>query len=467
MLLRYFYDKALAQASYMVGCVATGEALVIDPSRDIQPYLDMARAEGVQITHVTETHIHADYVSGSRELASITGAQMYLSDEGGADWKYQYLSDGNMTLLHDGDVFMVGNIKIEVFHTPGHTPEHIVFMITDTAGADKPMGIFTGDFIFAGDVGRPDLLEEAAGIANTKEPGARDMFHSLARFKSMPDYLQIWPGHGAGSACGKALGAVPSTTLGYEKLFNPALKITDEDAFVDWLLDGQPEAPFYFAQMKNVNKEGPALLNDLPLVKSISRQALDGALNAGELVLDLRAQDAFSAGHAQGSINIPITNSGYVNYVGWFVDYNKPTYLVIPNDANIQTILTTLQTIGADHVAGYVTESELLTGATVQLPKISASELAQRLPDEKLLVIDVRGKSEFENNHIEGALNIPVGYLRREAGLQLPKDYTLVTNCASGYRSAIAASVLRSMGYENVLNMPESASVWSQILPTV
>lgn len=466
MLLRYFYDKALAQASYMVGCVATGEALVIDPSRDIQPYLDMARAEGVKITHVTETHIHADYVSGSRELASITGAQLYLSDEGDADWKYQYLSDGNITLVREGDVFKVGNIKVEVFHTPGHTPEHIVFMITDTAGADKPMGIFTGDFIFAGDVGRPDLLEEAAGFVDTKEPGARDMFHSLARFKAMPDYLQIWPGHGAGSACGKALGAVPSTTLGYEKLFNPAFQITDEDAFVEWLLEGQPEAPFYFAQMKKVNKQGPVLLNDLAWVQPIKRETLDEVLSAGELVLDLRKQDSFSVAHAQGAINIPMTNTGYVNYVGWFVDYNKPTYLVIPDDANIQTILTTLQTIGVDSIGGYLTESELLTGNTAQLPKITASDLAGRLPDEKVLVIDVRGKSEYEATHIEGALNIPVGYLRRMANEHLPKDYTLVTSCASGYRSAIAASVLRSMGYENVLNMPESAAVWSQILPT-
>lgn len=467
MLLRYFYDKALAQASYLVGCVATGEALVIDPSRDIQPYLDTARAEGVKITHVSETHIHADYVSGSRELASITGAQMYLSDEGNADWKYQYLADGNITLIRDGDVFMVGNIKVEVFHTPGHTPEHIVFMITDTAGADKPMGIFTGDFIFAGDVGRPDLLEEAAGIVNTKEPGARDMFHSLARFKTMPDYLQIWPGHGAGSACGKALGAVPSTTLGYEKLFNPAFQIADENEFVAWLLDGQPEAPFYFAQMKKVNKEGPTLLNDLSLVKAISRQVLDEALKAGALALDLRAQEAFGAAHAQGSINVPLTNSGYVNYLGWFVDYNKPTYLVIPDDANIQIILTTLQTIGVDDVAGYVTESELLTGTTEQLVTISASELAGRLADEKVLVIDVRGKGEYEVNHIDGALNIPVGYLRRMADDHLPKDYMLVTNCASGYRSAIAASVLRAMGYENVLNMPDSSAIWSQTLPTV
>jgi hydroxyacylglutathione hydrolase len=263
MLLRYFYDQRLAQASYMVGCAVKGEALVIDPARDIAPYLQAADSAGVRIAQVTETHIHADYVSGSRELAAHTGAHLYLSAEGGPDWQYAFAGQLPTTLLRDGDVWPVGNVRIKALHTPGHTPEHLCFLITDTAAADQPMGLFTGDFIFVGDVGRPDLLEEAAGMADTKIPGARQLFHSLQRIRTMPGYLQIWPGHGAGSACGKALGAVPSTTLGYELLFNPAFQQTDEDSFVAWLLDGQPEAPRYFGQMKRVNKAGPALLADL------------------------------------------------------------------------------------------------------------------------------------------------------------------------------------------------------------
>ena len=330
MLLKYFYDKSLAQASYLVGCAATGEALIVDPSRDIQQYLEVAEAEGLNITHVTETHIHADYVSGSRELGAATGATLFLSDEGDENWKYQYVDDGNVVLVHDGDTFMVGNIKVEVLHTPGHTPEHISFMITDTAGADKPIGVFTGDFLFVGDVGRPDLLEEAAGIANTKEPGAREMFKSVARFKDMPDYLQIWPAHGAGSACGKALGAIPSTTLGYEKLFNPAFQLENEDAFVAWLLDGQPEAPFYFAQMKKVNKEGPMLLNNLDGLTKLDRASLDAIVQSGALVIDLRAKEEFAKAHIAGTINVPMTSQGYINYIGWFVNYDEPVYIIVP-----------------------------------------------------------------------------------------------------------------------------------------
>jgi hydroxyacylglutathione hydrolase len=225
MLLRYFYDQKLAQASYFVGCQATGEALVIDPARHVEPYLATAEAEGMRLVAAAETHIHADFVSGARELAERTGATLYLSDAGDQDWKYLYADQYRHVPLRDGDTFCVGNIHFEVWHTPGHTPEHISFLMTDTAGANRPMGLFSGDFVFAGDVGRPDLLEKAAGIANTAETGARQMFHSLQRFKGLPDYLQLWPGHGAGSACGKALGAIPSSTIGYEKLFNWALSM--------------------------------------------------------------------------------------------------------------------------------------------------------------------------------------------------------------------------------------------------
>src|SRR5689334_18636063 len=196
MLFRRFYDDQLAQASYLIGCQATGEALVVDPNRHLEPYLRGAESEGLRISHVTETHIHADFVSGVRELAAATGARVYLSDMGDADWKYTFADVGTV-LLHDGDSWMVGNIHVEVIHTPGHTPEHLMFQITDTIAADEPMGLLTGDCLFVGSVGRPDLLEEAAGFAGTKEIGARQQFCNIQRLKTMPDYLQIWPGHGA------------------------------------------------------------------------------------------------------------------------------------------------------------------------------------------------------------------------------------------------------------------------------
>ena len=242
MLLKYFYDQKLAHASYMVGCQRAKTALIVDPGRDIEPYLEAAANEGLAITAVAETHIHADYVSGAREIAHRVGATLYVSDEGPAEWKYLYLDQYDHQALHDGDHFMIGNIKLEVMHTPGHTPESISFLLTDQGGgADQPMGIFTGDFVFAGSIGRPDLLEEAAGIENTAEPGARDLYRSIERFRQLPDHLQVWPAHGAGSACGKGLGAIPSSTVGYEKLVNPALQYTNESEFVNYILTDQPE----------------------------------------------------------------------------------------------------------------------------------------------------------------------------------------------------------------------------------
>ncbi len=209
MFFRSFYDEALAQASYLIGCQATGEAIVVDPIRDVEPYLTVARAEGLRVTHVTETHIHADFVSGARELVARTGAALLLSAEGGTDWQYAFAERDGARLLHDGDQIRVGNIQLDVLHTPGHTPEHLAFLITDSLRDAGPMGLLSGDFVFVGDVGRPDLLERAAHVANTMDASARLLFQSLDRFRALPDHLQVWPGHGAGSACGKALGAVP------------------------------------------------------------------------------------------------------------------------------------------------------------------------------------------------------------------------------------------------------------------
>jgi len=464
MLLRYFYDEKLAQASYMVGCVATGEALVVDPARNVLPYLRAAEKEGLRITHVTETHIHADFVSGSRELAAATGATIYLSDMGDANWKYDYADEPNVILVRDGDSWKVGNIKVDVLHTPGHTPEHIAFMITDTAGADKPMGVFTGDFLFVGDVGRPDLLEEAAGYKGTKEVGARQQFHTVERFKTLPDYLQIWPGHGAGSACGKALGAIPSTTLGYEKLFNPAFSYDREEAFVAWLLDGQPEPPKYFAQMKKINKIGPPLLSSLPTPVNYDRATLDAVLEDGGQIFDLRNRGQFAASHVTGAINVPADNDSFITYMGWLVDYGRPVYVLLPSVDAEREILADLRSIGIDYVPGYF-GPEVLSHRTQALPVTTARELAKRLPHNNILLLDVRGKSEYIEKRVVGALHIPLGYLSDRLAT-LPKDHTIVTHCASGYRSQIAASLLEAAGFENVLALNEGTDCWSKFLPT-
>lgn len=462
MLLKYFYDKQLAQASYMLGCAATGEALIIDPARHIKPYLQAAREEGLRITQVTETHIHADYVSGSRELVQATKAALYLSDEGDADWKYTYPEQDKPTLVKDGTTWMLGNIKIEVLHTPGHTPEHISFIITDTAGADLPIGIFSGDFIFAGDVGRPDLLETAAGFVGTKEIGAQAQFKSVQRIKDLPDYLQIWPGHGAGSACGKSLGAIPSTTLGYEKLFNPAFQIDDESDFAAWLLDGQPEAPNYFAQMKKVNKVGPQILEKASKPNKLNRADLDEVLAQDALVLDLRSQRQYAKAHVLGAINVPFGNS-FVTYAGGLVEYDKPLYAIIPAKVELKDLLQALQSIGVDSIAGYFSE-DVINAADQALPQIDASDLAEHLAQNGLVIVDVRAESEYNEGHIQGATHIPLGYLPQRVA-ELPQDRTIVTQCASGYRSQIAASILRRYGLRDVINLTSNTETWAKVLP--
>ncbi len=297
MLLRYFYDEKLAHASYLVGCQKTGESIIIDPSRNIEQYVETAKKEGLKLTAAAETHIHADFVAGSREIADRFGAKLFVSDEGDENWKYQNLENIDHQLLKDGDTFEIGNIKMEVIHTPGHTPESISFILTDQGGgANHPMGIFTGDFVFVGDVGRPDLLEKAAGYSGTAEEGAKRMFASIERFKHLPDYLQVWPAHGAGSACGKSLGAIPSSTVGYEKMFNWAMKFNDQAAFVNALLDGQPEPPRYFAIMKHVNKVGLPLVKDLQSPqKAMDVSALTSWLQKG-IVIDTRKADEFAGG---------------------------------------------------------------------------------------------------------------------------------------------------------------------------
>lgn len=464
MLLRRFYDVKLAQASYLVGCQATGEALVIDANRDVAQYIRAAEEEGLKVTHVTETHIHADYVSGSRELAQRTGAELLLSAEGGPDWQYAFAQESGARLLHDGDVFMIGNLKFDVMHTPGHTPEHLAFMVTDTPAGAGPMGVFTGDFVFVGDVGRPDLLERAAKIMGTMELGARTLFRSLQRFRALPDHLQLWPAHGAGSACGKALGAVPSTTLGYEKVANWGLRITDEQEFVDAVLAGQPEPPKYFAEMKRINKVGPRLLHGFHRPPQQDAAAIDAVMRDA-MVIDTRTPAAFAAGHIPGTINIPLNNS-FNTWAGWLIPFDRQFALIIDQAQadGIDTAVRDLAMIGLDQVAGWF-DGDVVAwwqqhGRTLGIiPQMTADELSAHLAAHDVAVIDVRGLTEWEAGHIPGVPNIPVGYLTEQLSA-IPRDRPVVVQCQGGARSAIAASVLRANGVEQVTNLTGGYAEW-------
>ncbi|HEX6309376.1 MAG TPA: MBL fold metallo-hydrolase [Longimicrobiales bacterium] len=465
MILKRFYDEGLAQASYLVGCAATGEALVVDPSRDVQPYVDAAQAEGLRLTHVTETHIHADFVSGLSELVERTGARAWLSDEGGPDWRYAFAGSIDAVPLRDGSEFMVGNIRIQALHTPGHTPEHLCFVVTDTAGADQPMGVFTGDFVFVGDVGRPDLLEKAAGVRGTMEAGARQLFASLQRIRTLPDWLQLWPGHGAGSACGKSLGAVPSTTLGYEKRFNWAFSIRDEAGFVTRVLEGQPEPPKYFAEMKRINREGPRVLGAVPQPRRLPDDTLAGVLRTGGFVVDTRQWARFRNGHVPGTISIPL-NRAFTTWAGWLIPYDRDVYLIVDGEraSSLDAAVRDLFMIGLDRIAGYFTEEALrhyaaTAGALSTLDEVSASELRRQLDDDAVAVVDVRGAAEWQAGHLPGVPNVPLGYLSDRLA-ELPTHAPLVVYCQSGSRSAIAASVLAANGFTNVANVRGGIEAW-------
>jgi hydroxyacylglutathione hydrolase len=454
MFVKRFFEPSIAQASYLIGCARTGEAIVIDANRDVDQYLEAAEQEGLRITQVTETHIHADYVSGSRELAQRTGASLCLSDEGDADWKYLFRHDRK---LKDGDRMTVGNIAIDVVHTPGHTPEHLTFLVTDGAAADQPIAAVTGDFIFVGDVGRPDLLERAANIKGTMEKGARVLWASLQKFASREDWLQIWPGHGAGSACGKGISAIPSSTLGYERRFNWAFTTRTEEAFVEGVLAGQPEPPKYFATMKKVNKEGPAILNGFHVPDRLDAARLPELLARQALVIDTRPADQYAAGHLAGTINIPL-NASFVTWAGWLVRSDE-VYLIVDSataSARLPELARSLALIGIDRISGYF-DAAAVSG-NLLVAQISAAELAPRLGT--VTVVDVRGASEWSAGHLPGAIHIPLGHLTDRAG-DLPSGRAIVVQCQAGGRSAIAASVLERLGFENIINLSGGITAWA------
>jgi hydroxyacylglutathione hydrolase len=466
MFVKRFFEPAIAQASYLIGCAKTGESIVIDANRDVDQYIEAASREGLRITHVTETHIHADYVSGSRELAQKAGAMLLLSDEGDRDWKYQFTQQSDrVRLLHDGDRIDVGNVRLDVLHTPGHTPEHLTFLVTDGAAADKPIAAVTGDFVFVGDVGRPDLLERAAHYAGTMESSARTLWRSLQKFAALDDWLQIWPGHGAGSACGKGISAIPSSTLGYERRFNWAFAIADEDEFVRRVLEGQPEPPPYFAAMKRINKEGPAILNGWPVPLRHNDQVLTAKLDAGAVVIDTRPAAVYARGHLPGSLNIPF-NASFVTWAGWLIPTTAEVYLIVEADMPHLPgeIVRSLALIGVDAVRGVFTQAALVRAslagqALTTTGQITPQQLSNVLHSSELVVVDVRSSKEWASGHLEHAIHIPLGHLSERVN-ELPRHKLVITQCESGGRSSIAASLLEQHGFSHVLNLTGGLSAW-------
>jgi hydroxyacylglutathione hydrolase len=456
MILRRFHDQQLAQTSYLIGCRATRTAIVIDPLRDADMYVEAAATAGLTITHVTETHIHADFVSGTRELVSRTGAQMLLSAEGVPEWRYLFAESDRATMLRDGDMFDVGRIRLTARHTPGHTPEHLSFLVKDLATADEPVAILTGDFVFVSDVGRPDLLERAANEAGTKEASARQLFASLSRIRKLPDYLQIWPGHGAGSACGKALGDMPSSTVGYERMSNWALGERDVDAFVERVLDGQPEPPAYFGVMKRMNRDGPPVRGRRGDPPSPAPDSLAQLGLAGALVVDVRSPERFARAHVPGTLNIPWGGS-FTTLAGSLLPYDHDLYLLADNHEDALGAARALFLIGLDRVAGIFNEDACIAWldggrALGRIRQFTPELFLEQAASKAVMVIDVRTKDEWNAGHHREAQHIPLGELPR-ALATLPRDRPIAVYCQHGTRAAVASSLLSAAGIEAV-NVP-------------
>ncbi len=457
MVFKRIYDEDLSQASYFIGCQEQQTALVVDPRRDVQVYLDEAEESGMRIVAVTETHIHADYLSGALELAQATGAGLYLSGEGGEDWQYRFAHEG----LEDGSEITLGKVRVRALHTPGHTPEHLSFLITDGATTDQPGFLLSGDFVFVGDLGRPDLLDESGGGKDSREPMARAMFKSLQEtFLNLPDYVQVRPGHGAGSACGKALGAVPSSTVGYERLFawwGRYLENDDEAGFAAALLDGQPDAPFYFSRMKRQNRQGPAILGERGAIEHLGPRALEEALAGGAVFIDTRPRSVYERGTVPGALHLPAGKT-FSTWAAWIIDPEadeRPLILLADDQETAQELRDKLARVGIDRVAAYASSLEGL-----------ALEPRQQTPLEDFdakdaFVLDVRTRGEYEDGHLPGATRIHAGRLLHELD-DLPRDRPIVVHCQAGNRSAVASSVLRAAGFDNVYDLSGGYSAWAE-----
>ncbi|WP_353423249.1 persulfide dioxygenase-sulfurtransferase CstB [Staphylococcus xylosus] len=434
MFFKQFYDNDLSQASYLVGCQRTGEAMIIDPVRDLTRYIEVADNEGFTITQAAETHIHADFASGIRDVATILNANIYVSGESDEQLNYKDMPEQTHFVKHQ-DIIRVGNIKLEVLHTPGHTPESISFLLTDVGGSSSvPMGLFSGDFVFVGDIGRPDLLEKAAQITGSTEISAQQMYQSIQVVKNLPDHIQIWPGHGAGSPCGKSLGAVPMSTLGYEKMNNWAFNESDETKFIETLTSNQPEPPHHFAKMKEINQFGMDLYKPYNIYPSLDNE---------RLAFDIRSKEAFHGGHIEGTINIPY-DKNFINQIGWYLNFDQAIDLIGDKDT-VDQAKVTLQLIGFENVAGY---------RLPQSTKLTTSIHSIDITGEEQNILDVRTDEEWENSHLSQAIHIPHGKLMVEE-IPFDKNDKIYVHCQSGVRSSIAVGILENKGFKNVINIKE------------
>ncbi|WP_019591103.1 MBL fold metallo-hydrolase [Thioalkalivibrio sp. ALE20] len=460
MIFERFVDSGLSQHSFVVGCQGSGEIAVIDPQRDVDVYLDYARDHGYRIAYVMDTHIHADFASGARELADKTGARLMLSGyDAGEHFRVQFPHED----LHEGDRIDIGNVRIEVRHTPGHTPEHLMFVVFDGARSrDEPIALITGDFLFVGSLGRPDLLGEEA-----KRALARQMFASVRdKLADLPDGVEVHPGHGAGSACGAGMAGRPVSTLGYERATNPYLDPSlSEDAFVEKLLHGLPEIPDFYPRNKGINSEGPKDVIPLPGMQAIEPDEVARRVEAGEVtVIDLRDPLAFGGGHVPGALGIGIRGP-FANWAGWVTPDDHPVILIddTGDPAVIEQAVRSMVRTGRDYIDGYV-RGGMAAWAGAGLPldtlaQVDARGAADRVARGEARLVDVRTPAEYAAGHVDAAVHRPVAETREGVPGVDPEEPVAVV-CGSGYRSTVAASILQRLGYRHVMNVVGGMGAW-------
>ena len=443
--------EGLAHLSYIVGDDKAGVVAVIDPRRDVDIYIQRARELGVRIVQIIETHIHADFVSGSHELKARTGAPI----SGGKSSDYQF----ELQQLSEGDELKLGNVTLRALHTPGHTPEHVSFLISDAKQGEAPFGIFTGDTLFNLDVGRPDLLG-----GGTEKKLAAQLYHSLFdKLVPLGDRLEIYPSHGAGSACGKSIGDRRQSTIGNERIFSEAFKERSEAEFVEWILGGMPEPPRHYARLKKVNAKGAKILGDVPILPPLSPQAFQQLMqDENTVVIDARSILAFGGGHIPGAINIALRPE-FPNWVGWTIDPEKKILLVLESERGVTLASQQLFRLGYDNIAGYLHDG-MTSWQNAGLPlkhlgEWTVHELNQHKDDPNVTVLDVRSDEEYSNGNVPGANHIYVPHLAEHLD-ELDKTQTIATYCGSGYRASIAASLLQKHGFEQVINVPGSWNAW-------
>lgn len=460
MFFHQRFVPGLAIASYMLGDERTREVAVIDPTRDVDEYIQLAREHGLHIKHVFETHVHADFVSGAAELKSrLPEVTVHCSGMGGAEWTPPYADH----VAKNGDEVRIGSVRLTAVHTPGHTPEHVTWALFDESRSkDVAWLLLTGDFLFVGDVGRPDLLGDEARKALAHQLYA-SVFETLPAY---PDFTEIFPAHGAGSLCGKAIGSRRSSTVGFERLYNASLQKAAETQWTEKLLAGMPLAPPYFRRMKRVNSTGPKIIGpDLPGQQRITAKQVHQQMCAHCLVLDVRPKEAFASAHIPGSINIPL-GASLPTWAGWVLPYDMPT-LIVPNHPNdVPVVITHLLRVGFDDVQAYLDDGieawENHGFQVAQLQTLTVHDLAEKLKlpsSHRPFVLDVRTHGEWAGGHIDCAHHIHGGLLQ-ERYSEVPKDRPIAVICGTGYRASIAASFLQHEGYTDVANVLGGMSAW-------